>query len=323
MRLPETLVEAIAGEVGRADQGAVKRASAELSAAYKNGDFSLPPLSSEAHRLAYSLVRLPGTYAANMHVLKELRDQIESFAPRSVLDLGAGPGTSLWSIAELFPSVESMTAVERDGALVEMGKRLVAASEDHRLRNIRWEQCDLLKFTPSSEFDLVIASYSLGELPKGRMPGVAKAAWGACREMLVIIEPGTRRGFESIDKLRSELIAMGAPIAAPCPHEQQCPMAAANDWCHFAQRIERTREHRHLKDASLSYEDEKFSYMAATRLATGRPRARIVRHPMKLSGHVKLQLCSGPVLEQRTVTRSQKEIYKLARHADWGDRWDF
>jgi ribosomal protein RSM22 (predicted rRNA methylase) len=323
MRMPEKLLEAIAGEIGRGDRGAIKRAAAQLSAAYKKGDFSTPPLPSEAHRLAYAIARLPGTYAANFHVLKQLRDQVESFAPRSVLDLGAGPGTSLWGIAELFPTVESMTAVERDGALIAMGKRLCAGSEDSRLREIRWEQSDLLNFKAMNRFDLVIASYSLGELPKARMVGVGKAAWDGCRGMLVVIEPGTRRGFESIDKMRSELIAIGASIAAPCPHEQQCPMAAANDWCHFAQRIERTREHRLLKDASLSYEDEKFSYVAATRLPTTRPQARIVRHPMKLSGHVKLQLCSGPVLEQRTVTRSQKEPYKLARHADWGDRWDF
>ncbi len=77
-----------------------------------------------------------------------------------------------------------------------------------------------------------------------------------------------------------------------------------------------------MKDASLGFEDEKFSYVAASKLPVVRPRARIVRHPLTYSGHIKLQLCSGPELRQQIVTRSQKQAYKDARRARWGDEWD-
>ena len=99
-------------------------------------------------------------------------------------------------------------------------------------------------------------------------------------------------------------------------------MAAAGDWCHFSQRVERTSQHRQLKGGALGYEDEKFSYLIAAKNAAPSTGARIVRHPGKHSGHVKLALCTAQgQIENRTITRSSKEAYKRARKAEWGDLW--
>ena len=99
-------------------------------------------------------------------------------------------------------------------------------------------------------------------------------------------------------------------------------MAAAGDWCHFSQRVERTSQHRQLKGGALGYEDEKFSYLVAARIDAPSAAARIVRHPGKHSGHVQLVLCTTEgKIENRTVTRSNKKAYKRARKAEWGDLW--
>ena len=99
-------------------------------------------------------------------------------------------------------------------------------------------------------------------------------------------------------------------------------MAAAGDWCHFSQRVERTSQHRQLKGGALGYEDEKFSYLVAGKADASPTAARIVRHPGKHSGHVQLVLCTSQgQIENRTVTRSSKDAYKLARKAEWGDPW--
>src|SRR5437763_11717923 len=129
------------------------------------------------------------------------------------------------------------------------------------------------------------------------------------------------RGFGVVNQARFAWIAAGAHIVAPCPHESECPMVVAGDWCHFAERVERTALHRQLKDGTLGHEDEKFSYVVAGRRQFNKAAARIVRHPQKHSGHVQLMLCAPGGLVKRTVTRSQKESYKSARKAEWGDEW--
>jgi ribosomal protein RSM22 (predicted rRNA methylase) len=139
---------------------------------------------------------------------------------------------------------------------------------------------------------------------------------------LVIVGPGTPKDFERLVGLRRSLISAGAHLVAPCPHHDECPMWAANDWCHFAQRIERTAVHRRLKQGSLGYEDEKFSFLVAAKQPIGRASARIVRHPQKNPGHVQLQLCTPTGLQRETIGKSQRERYRAARKSEWGDSWE-
>ena len=139
--------------------------------------------------------------------------------------------------------------------------------------------------------------------------------------MLVIIEPGTPSNFDLIARIRRDLIASGAHLVAPCPHEDECPMAIANDWCHFSVRLERTSEHRQMKGGALGYEDEKFSYLAFSKQPLLRADSRIVRHPMTHSGYIRLTLCQPSGLQEKTVTRSHKETFRAARKAKWGDAW--
>lgn len=99
-------------------------------------------------------------------------------------------------------------------------------------------------------------------------------------------------------------------------------MRKAGDWCHFAARVERSAEHRRLKGGELGYEDEKFSYVVASRLPVDAAGSRIVRHPMRYSGYTKLQLCTPEDLREETVTRSQKERYRKVKRKEWGSAWE-
>jgi ribosomal protein RSM22 (predicted rRNA methylase) len=236
-----------------------------------------------------------------------------------MLDLGSGPGTGLWAARDTYDQLESVDAIERETAFTQTAIRLAQDS----MPRVTWTSADLRTWKPELKYDLILASYSIGELPTDARTRLISAAWEACSGALVIVEPGTRRGFDVIADSRDQLIALGAAIAAPCPHARECPMKAAGDWCHFSARIERTAEHRRLKQGELGYEDEKFSYVVASRLEPHRAIARIVRHPQHYSGHVKLQLCSQDGLRERTITRSQKEQYRAVRRAGWGSAWDW
>jgi ribosomal protein RSM22 (predicted rRNA methylase) len=320
MRLPAELQNAIDDTAANSDRGALGRAARELSATYQSGEFRTPAVSRPEHRLAYLQTRMPATYAANYHAFAEVRRLMPDLALESMLDLGGGPGTSMWAAVESFPELKSISIVERDYALGELGKQLASGSESDAIRGAKWINDDLAGHRPEVH-DLVEISYALGELRPETADKVIANAWRAARKLLVVVEPGTPRNFQRVLKAREQLIATGAQIVAPCPHHNNCPLAAVGDWCHFAERVERTAEHRRLKAGELGYEDEKFSYVAASRIATEWPRARIVRHPLFRPGHVKLTLCTAEGLKQETVGKSQKDNYRAARKSAWGDSW--
>ena len=110
----------------------------------------------------------------------------------------------------------------------------------------------------------MVASYVAGEIADGDLARFTRALWAATARALVVIEPGTPAGYARIMTMRGELIAAGAHVAAPCPHARACPLPAP-DWCHFAQRLPRSRDHLRVKGAEVPFEDEKFSYVVVSR----------------------------------------------------------
>ncbi len=320
MRLREDLSARVAEIGARVSPAELKKAAKHLSDDYRAGTPS-GSLRGEAERIAYLIVRMPATYAAVRSALETGRDSIPGFAPERLMDLGTGPGTALWAACDVFPSLQELEVVERDGGLVSLGRELAERAASVAIREANWHTGDLRSWEPDRRYDLVIASYALGELSVAERKRVLLSAWDACEGVLAVIEPGTRKGFQAMAEMRDWLIEAGSRIAAPCPHALACPMQQAGDWCHFSVRLERTSEHRRLKQGDLGYEDEKFSYVIATKLPVQAPAARIVRHPMRYSGYTRLKLCTAEGLKDETVTRSKKELYREAKKAEWGSGW--
>lgn len=118
---------------------------------------------------------------------------------------------------------------------------------------------------------------------------------------------------------RRQPIAAGATVLAPCPHDRACPMPP-DDWCHFAQRLNRARAHRAARGATRSYEDEKHAYVAAARHPGTPIAARIPRHPQIVPGRATRQLCTPDGLRTATVARSRdRAAFRAARDERWGD----
>lgn len=316
MQLPQSLHHAIQQTLAHCNVNALSQAVAELSDSYrsqtkKDGVF----MKSEIHRLAYLATRMPATFAANGAVLSQLP---ESLNIASLLDLGAGPGTASWAATTLFPQIQNITLIEQDAELIALGQSL--ARNHSSLQNATWHHQNLTQNAPFPPHDLVICSYALNELSSADAHSVLTRAWTSTGIALVLVEPGTMLGFEYIRQHRQTLIDLGAHIMAPCPHPNTCPIPQ-NDWCHFSQRINRSALHRQLKIGYLGYEDEKFSYLIATKSPIQTPQARVLRHPQRRSGHTQLQLCTPEGLETHTVTRSNKALWRQVRKTNWGDTW--
>src|SRR5215475_8259163 len=97
--------------------------AAVISKTYRDGGGS-GTIRTEADALAYALARMPGTYAAVAASLNALFDVQSEFAPQSLLDIGAGPGTASFAAAEAFPLLQSFALLDRNSALRALATEL-------------------------------------------------------------------------------------------------------------------------------------------------------------------------------------------------------
>jgi ribosomal protein RSM22 (predicted rRNA methylase) len=314
--LPSELKAALARKAeGLSRNDAARRAEA-ISQTYRSGGGSGRIKTSE-DALAYALARMPATYAAIAASLNALIEVNPGFAPQSLLDIGAGPGTATWAAAEAFASLGDFNLLDANAALRDLAIDLAQANP--RLAAMRYEPGDARKLLAAvPEADFVVASYVINELSEAERPALTDSMWAKTRGTLLVVEPGTPAGYARIIELRARLIAAGAHVIAPCPHDAGCPLKTP-DWCHFSQRLSRSRAHKHLKGAELPYEDEKFSYIALSRVpATERP-ARVLAQPQTTKIAVSAKLCTTDRVETVNVPHRDKTAYKRARKWDWGD----
>src|SRR4029078_9923366 len=112
-------------------------------------------------------------------------------------------------------------------------------------------------------------------------------------------------GYARIIALREQLIAMGAHVVAPCPHDGKCPLEPP-DWCHFSQRLQRSRAHKQVKGAELPFEDERFSYVVLTRAPVGARLTRVLAQPAVNKVEITAKLCTPEGLALTKVPRRAK-----------------
>lgn len=278
-----------------------------LSAAYR-GTERARAARTPAAVAAYLAYRAPATFAAAASVFAQVRVQRPEWEPRTLIDAGAGPGAAAWAALEAWPSLERVTCVEAEPEMVAAGRELLPEAE--------WIQADVS--AARGPADLVLASYVLGELAA---PSVVRL-WAETADTLAVIEPGTPDGYRRVLAARAELISAGGHTVAPCPHDLRCPLPA-DDWCHFAARLPRSKLHRRAKGADLGWEDEKFSYAVLSREPVRPAAARIIRRPLIRSGYVELVTSERDgAVHARTFSRKQGALYKDAKGAAWGDAFD-
>ncbi|MFG2482634.1 small ribosomal subunit Rsm22 family protein [Streptomyces virginiae] len=281
-----------------------------------------PVLRDRSDVAAYAAYRMPATFEAVRGALDGLAEAAPDWAPGSHVDVGGGTGSATWAVDATWDGPRETTVLDWAEPALALGRELAAASGSEVLRAATWRRAVIGSGLTLPEADLVTVSYVLGELTApARTAVVAEAARAG--QAVVLIEPGTPEGYLRIREARDQLIEAGLRIAAPCPHDGTCPIEVGQDWCHFSARVSRSSLHRQVKGGSLPYEDEKFSYVAATRFPTEPAASRITRRPQIRKGLVLLELCGpeGSGLTRVNVTKRQGDLYKAARDADWGQAW--
>jgi ribosomal protein RSM22 (predicted rRNA methylase) len=322
VEIPKDLREAIEAAVAGVPTRDLTEVVDRLIGRYRAETAATEPILGTPDEVAgYAAYRMPATFAAVRSALGQLVRAHPGLAPRTQLDLGGGTGAAVWAASAAFASLTEVTVLEQVAAVLAVGRRIAAVADSATVRGTDWRQTTVDSELPGA--DLVTVSYVLGELSESAQDRLVRAAASAAAEMVVLIEPGTPRGYARIIAARTTLVEQGFAVLAPCPHSAACPMVPGRDWCHFGARVNRSGLHRKLKAGDLSYEDEKFSFVAASRTAAaGSGWGRVVRRPAQRKGLVSLAVCTTPpAIATELVSKRQGDRYRAARDVEWGDPW--
>ena len=318
MELPIILKQELEKLLQATKQKNLKDISQNLTKAYKTQKATGKKIVTKKEEvITYANVRMPATYGAVCYAIEHTKQLVDEKI-ETLIDVGAGTGAASWAVTS-FIDVKSITCYEREEEMISLGKKLMKVA-DNNLNQAKWIRLDIAENKIEEKADSVIASYSLNELTEEKRKKVIENLWNITNKILIIIEPGTPKAFEEILEIRENLINKGAKVIAPCSHAKKCQIKKGEDWCHFSCRIQRSSVHRKIKNAELPYEDEKFMYIAFSKVNIEKQEyQRIIDRPKIEKGYIKLKLCTKDGIENKVITKKDKEVYKNAKKSKWGD----
>lgn len=274
---------------------------------------------------AYLLFYWPVSYGQARQVLAELPSR-----PRSVLDLGSGPGPV--GFAALDAGAGQLTCADRSQPALDLAKRLAMEAEEALATRV-WDPARSNRL-PEGQFDLITAGHLLNELYGTGPKAIASRAElvEAMLERLrpggsvVIIEPALRDTSRALLEVRDLLVAKGYAVRAPCMWRGPCPaLIKPSDWCHAERSWNPPRLVEELsRAASLHKEALKMSYLVVAPKTEAWPALpegrlfRIVSEPLEGKGRQRYIGCGpegrvGLALQDKHRTEANAAFFSLGR----------
>ncbi len=229
-----------------------------------------------------------------------------------------GPCTATWAAAQAFDSLDQFTAIDANPVLRTLALDL--ATDQARLTAIGYTQNEASAgLRDAASADLVIASYVIGEMNADRQTTLAELMWSGHPRHAAGRRTRHARRLPAHHRPASAADRARRACHRTLPDHEACPLATP-DWCHFVQRLPRSRAHKHLKGAELPFEDEKFSYVALARTPAPQHPARVLAQPLVTKVEMRVKLCRPDGLADiATFPRRDKVAYARVRRLGWGD----
>lgn len=160
--------------------------------------------------LQYLLVRSPAEYAVIQKVFSEIQSRDPTFNPRGFFDFGSGVGTAVWALTSVWDKKQVFEYYLCDASrdMNELSEMVLRGGDDNKI--LDYKNLNYRQFLPASsdlQFNLVVSAYSLFELDsrETRLKTV-QTLWDKCEDYLVLVENGSRAGFELVNEAREFIL---------------------------------------------------------------------------------------------------------------------
>ncbi|XP_031828110.1 ribosome assembly protein METTL17, mitochondrial [Nomia melanderi] len=297
---------------------------------FKDLVYHWAPIEYDRHTgLSYLVSRSVPEYTVLYKIFNEIKHRDTDFVPKTLFDFGSGVGTVMWAASYFWvKSIMEYYCVDVSGDMNDLSEYIIKRATPHiTSKYIFYRQ--FLPASPVPTYDIVVSAYSLLELPnqKTRIE-VIKKLWDKTSRYLIIVEQGTKVGFEIINEARDFILnytekdESGVHVFSPCPHDLTCPRSLQDKLpCNFevvylTLPIPKTSE----------YKRERYSYVVLKkekRSENDDNWPRLINQVLKRSKHAICRMCaaSGELHEQVfTAWQNGKQTYRCARSSEWGDR---
>ena len=315
MQIPSELSEKINSLYGEIKNDKIKDIQKNLTDKYKTktGE-SKSLIDGKNDSILYAISRMPATYSVISTLLSDLINQEKLKDIKNIYDFGSGTGSGYFACKEIFENAK-ISLFERDKNMIETFSKL--SSENVNKFDLLSSDFEKLK---GERIDLIMSSYVLSELSENDRQNAFKKLLSLSSNYVLIIDTGTPKTYENMMKLKKVAVENGYTVSAPCKNEN-CPLQ--NDYCQFFARVERSALLRQAKDASLSYEDEKYFYLLFEKndLVSENnqdkkdfsSKCRVIRRPKIKTNEIELVVCSEQGVENKKITKKDKELFKRAK----------
>ncbi len=190
----------------------------------RNDEQTINYMQSNVLRIAYLIYFYPINVYKCLHLIDFYYQYFSN--KKAFLDYGAGPLTFYSACALMNLEGEKFFAYDKNQDILYLGKSLI--------KDLSFKLYNKMNFSlPDEKVNVIFLGNVLAELEeKNITPFLEKMIKMIDMEnnLLIIIEPGTKKGFKNIITAKQFLNRRGFKFLNACPTEH-CPVDE-NDWCH-------------------------------------------------------------------------------------------
>lgn len=321
--LPQPIEKAIEQLLTQEESTSWVSAAEKLHQRYLDREQGESYIQSEADALAYVALRFPATYAQIIGTFHAVREAIPSWQPKTVLDIGSGPGTGVFAAQSMWPNIESAKCIDANRNLLNLGERIVDTAEIPV--DVHWYRDNIRKkLEGTGSYDLVLFANVLNEFSAKEIERHLDAAYQLCTGVMVIVEPGTSYGNAVIEQSAKHFAATKSLVA---PYIEGNFVPSTDYWIHFSQRFIRPefqrRLRQHMRSSSLmasDWENTKYSYVAISKIPSAMQAwGRSIGPVKKQKGYIEVPVLIKDEIVHIKVMKRNKSKYTFAKDLQWGE----